>query len=99
MDFPGENAVIVVESGNGAYAQFVTAGRHIMGADEPVDFACLGWTEQDRPIRIISLTGDLTSEQSDRLLKVAEKCPVSQTLQRASEVISRPAETTAPALA
>ena len=31
-------AVIVSESGNGPYAQFVTAGRHVMGADEPESF-------------------------------------------------------------
>ena len=30
-----ETAVVVTESGNGPYAQFVTAGRHVMGADEP----------------------------------------------------------------
>ncbi len=30
-----ENAVVVTESGNGPYGQFVTAGRHVMGADEP----------------------------------------------------------------
>jgi putative redox protein len=28
-------SVVVSESGNGPYAQFVTAGRHVMGADEP----------------------------------------------------------------
>ena len=27
--------VVITESGNGPYAQFVTAGRHVMGADEP----------------------------------------------------------------
>jgi putative redox protein len=30
-----ETAVVVTESGIGPYAQFVTAGRHVMGADEP----------------------------------------------------------------
>jgi putative redox protein len=30
-----ENLVIVSESGNGPYAEFVTAGHHVMGADEP----------------------------------------------------------------
>jgi putative redox protein len=30
-----EAAVVVTESGNGPYAQFVTAGRHVLGADEP----------------------------------------------------------------
>lgn len=30
-----ERTVTVVESGNGPYAQYVTAGRHVFGADEP----------------------------------------------------------------
>ena len=30
-----ENTVTVIESGLGPYAQFVTVGRHVMGADEP----------------------------------------------------------------
>jgi uncharacterized OsmC-like protein len=30
--------VAVVESGNGPYAQFVTAGHHVMAADEPERF-------------------------------------------------------------
>ena len=30
-----EKIVTVVESGNGPYAQFVTAGRHFLEADEP----------------------------------------------------------------
>ncbi|HKT18262.1 MAG TPA: osmotically inducible protein C, partial [Stellaceae bacterium] len=29
-------AVVVSESGNGPYAQFVTAGHHVFGADEPL---------------------------------------------------------------
>ena len=35
MSSPIENTVTVVESGNGPYAQFVTAGHHVLGADEP----------------------------------------------------------------
>jgi uncharacterized OsmC-like protein len=31
---------------------------------------------------------DLPPEQRQRLLEIAEKCPVSQTLQRASDVVS-----------
>ena len=38
MSTPVENTVTVVESGNGPYAQFVTAGRHVLGADEPESF-------------------------------------------------------------
>lgn len=30
-----DRAVTVVESGNGPYAQYITAGRHVFGADEP----------------------------------------------------------------
>ena len=30
-----ETSVIVTESGDGPYAQFVTVGHHVMGADEP----------------------------------------------------------------
>jgi putative redox protein len=29
------NTVTVTESGVGPYGQFVTVGRHVMGADEP----------------------------------------------------------------
>ena len=38
--------------------------------------------------RRITLQGDLTNEQCDRLLAIAEKCPVSQTLSRSSRVES-----------
>ena len=30
-----ERSVTVVESGNGPYGQYVTAGRHVLGSDEP----------------------------------------------------------------
>src|SRR6476619_4004410 len=30
-----EHSVLVLESGNGPYAQFVQVGHHVMGADEP----------------------------------------------------------------
>jgi putative redox protein len=132
-----ENTVTVVESGNGPYAQFITAGRHVLGADEPESLgghdtgpspyeyvlaglgACTamtlrmyasrhGWglsktsvdlqhektlgsdgkSKVDRFNRIIRLEGNLTDEQRRRLLEIAEKCPVSQTLQRASVVNS-----------
>lgn len=42
----------------------------------------------DRFERRITLDGDLTGEQRQRLLEIAEKCPVSQTLSRASRVDS-----------
>jgi putative redox protein len=43
----------------------------------------------DRFERTITLAGDLTDEQKIRLLEVAGKCPVSQTLSRGSEIASR----------
>ena len=133
-----ENTVTVTESGQGPYAQFVTVGRHVMGADEPELLggrdtgaspyeyllaglgACTAMTLRmyatrkvwpldkiavelrhekipassglgtiDRFERAIHLTGSLTDEQKSRLLEVADKCPVSQTLQRPSVVLSR----------
>lgn len=139
-----ENAVTVVESGNGPYAQFVTAGRHVLGADEPealggrdtgpspYEFilaglgACTAMTlrmyaaRQQWPLkrmavrlrhekipapdgkskidqfeREILIEGDLTPEQRQRLLEIAEKCPVSQTLRRASVIVSKLSETAA----
>ena len=35
MNTPAEAIITVVESGNGPYAQFVTAGHHVLGDDEP----------------------------------------------------------------
>jgi putative redox protein len=136
-----ETSVTVVESGNGPYAQFVTAGRHVMGADEPERFggrdtgpspyeyllaglgACTAMTLRmyadqhrwplekiavdvthdkiavadsarkiDRFRRTIRLTGALTDDQKTRLLDIADKCPVSQTLQRSSTVVSHIAD-------
>ncbi|MGE0415678.1 MAG: OsmC family protein [Acetobacteraceae bacterium] len=42
----------------------------------------------DRFERQISLSGDLTQDQRQRLLEIADKCPVSQTLSRESRVES-----------
>lgn len=133
-----EPKVIVTESGNGPYAQFVTAGRHVMGADEPERFgghdtgpspyeyllaglgACTAMTvrmyaarhawkldrvsvelrhdkvalegaasKTDRFERVIHLEGDLADEQRAKLLDVAERCPVSQTLTRPSVIVTR----------
>lgn len=39
--------------------------------------------------REIELTGDLSAEQRQRLLEIADKCPVHQTLERANEVVTR----------
>ena len=46
----------------------------------------------DRFERIIHLHGDLTDEQRTHLLEIANRCPVSQTLQRSSVVVSLLAE-------
>ena len=138
MDDNSNSGVTVTESGAGRYAEFVTAGHHVMSADEPERLggsdtgpspyeyllAALGtctamtlrmyatrksWPldkivvelrhdkiemptvvgRLDRFERVIRLTGELTSEQASRLLEIAEKCPVSQTLQRRSIVLSR----------
>jgi len=128
--------VVVAESGNGPYGQFITAGHHVLGADEPEAVggkdtgpdpyelllsalgACTamtlrmyadrhGWplahvsvrlrhvqrasvskNIKDRFERIVELSGTLTPEQRTQLLEIAERCPVSQTLQRASEISS-----------
>jgi putative redox protein len=128
--------VTVVESGNGPYAQFVTAGRHVMGVDEPERLgghdtgpspyeyllaalgACSAMTIRmyaarhewplrqvtvrlvhealrgpdgapiDRFVRRIALAGELTEQQRSRLLEIAERCPVSRTLRRPSEIVT-----------
>jgi putative redox protein len=46
--------------------------------------------------RVIHLDGDLTEEQRLRLLGIAEKCPVSQTLRRSSVIDSRLADAAPP---
>lgn len=46
----------------------------------------------DRFIRVIRLTGELTGEQRLRLLEIADKCPVHQTLEQSSEVITELAD-------
>jgi putative redox protein len=38
MNDPIDHAVIVEESGNGPYAQFVSVGHHVLGEDEPERF-------------------------------------------------------------
>ncbi len=58
---------------------------------------CAGCDE--KPVKIdhiereIELTGDLSDEQRQRLLAIANKCPVHETLMRANEVVTtlRPA--------
>ncbi len=43
----------------------------------------------DKFERTIILSGELSFEERQRLLEIAEHCPVSQTLQRPSAVVSR----------
>ena len=131
-----ERKVVVVESGNGKYGQFITTGAHVLGADEPEALggmntgpdpfelllsglgACTAMTIRmyadrkgmllervsvhlshvqrasqasglgDGFERIIKLEGALSLEDRERLLQIAERCPVSQTLQRTSEISS-----------
>ena len=131
-----DRSVTVSESGNGPYGQFVTAGRHVFGADEPESLggrdtgpdpyelvlaglgACTAMTIRmfadrkkiplarievrlrhvqrassgrdmtDKIERIIRLEGELTPEQRQALLEIAEKCPVSRTLRLGSEIAS-----------
>lgn len=140
-----ERNVAVIESGNGPFGQFITAGNHVIGADEPRSLggndtgpdpyelvlaglgACTAMTLRmyadrhkwpllrvevplhhaqrastqgglaDRFERIITLHGSLTDEQRNKLLEIAGRCPVSQTLQRASLVESKLAPVEQPA--
>ncbi|MEQ8293486.1 MAG: bifunctional alpha/beta hydrolase/OsmC family protein [Roseovarius sp.] len=43
----------------------------------------------DRFRRVIRLEGELSEEQRQRLLEIADKCPVHRTLERSSEVVTR----------
>jgi putative redox protein len=140
-----DKTVTVVESGNGPYAQFVTAGHHVMAArragtvrrprywavtlrvsagcsrflyrDDPARVRRAAWLGAapgdcqaapavrtfdnsgvvDRFIRSIELSGDLNSEQRGKLLEIAERCPVSRTLQRPSEIVTELAPASAAA--
>lgn len=131
-----ERRVTVVESGNGPYGQYITAGDHVLGADEPAELggrntgpdpyelllsglgACTAMTlrmyaarhkmplervevrlrhvqqasapggPSDKFERVIVLTGPLGADDRQRLLEIAVRCPVSQTLKRPSEITS-----------
>lgn len=50
--------------------------------------ATAGKDLKDKFERIILLEGDLTEEQRAHLLDIADRCPVSQTLKRSSEIAS-----------
>ena len=135
-----QREVTVVESGNGPYGQFITAGTHVLGADEPgavggkntgpdpyelvlaglgactamtirmyanrkqmplkkvevrlrhLQRAAAGKDIKDKFERVVILEGDLTNEQRQHLLEIADRCPVSQTLKRSSDIASSLAE-------
>jgi putative redox protein len=56
-----------------------------------------GKNQVDRFERILHVEGDLTDQQRAHLLEIAERCPVSQTLQRSSIITTSAAEASAPA--
>jgi len=132
-----KRSVVVAESADKPYGQFVTIGPHTMRADEadalgghdtgpsPYEYVLAGlgactamtlrmyadrhnlplektsvevWhkiavssdgnTQVDRFERIIRLQGELSDQQRAHLLEIADRCPVSQTLQRSSVIVS-----------
>ena len=46
----------------------------------------------DRFYRTLRLSGDLTDDQRRKLIQIAERCPISRTLQRPSQVVTYLAE-------
>ena len=140
----GKGDVLVMESGDGKYAQTINVGRHWLRADEPPSVggddsgpspyqllsAALGacttmtmrmyaehkkWSvgrmsvrvhhekihakdsaesekkegKVDRIEREIEVEGDLTDEQRQKLLEIADKCPVHRTLHSQVIITSR----------
>ncbi len=138
-----EGAVVVTETGEGPFAQRITAGRHVLRADEPPSVggknsgptpydlllaglgACTSMTLRmyagrkklplervsvalrhekihaqdcadcettegrvDRIEREITLSGPLDAEQRQRLLEIADKCPVHRTLESEIKVVT-----------
>jgi uncharacterized OsmC-like protein len=53
-------------------------------------------TRLDRITREITLAGPLTDEQRNRLVQIAERCPVHRTLMGPKEIVTRLAQGTAP---
>jgi putative redox protein len=47
---------------------------------------------KDRFERVITMDGQLSTEERQHLLAIAERCPVSQTLKRSSDITSLLAE-------
>jgi uncharacterized OsmC-like protein/alpha-beta hydrolase superfamily lysophospholipase len=147
---PGGSGVVVRETRRGRFQQEVTAGRHRLVADEPIDAggldsgpgpydlllaglgACTSMTLRmyaerkalpldrvtvrlahsrihavdcescetregmlHRIDRIITLAGDLDADQRQRLLEIADKCPVHRTLTSEIEIrtLEQPVQT------
>lgn len=61
----------------------------ILHAKEHATDAAEPGAKVDRFERHIRLTGDLSDDQRDRLLEIADKCPVHRTLERSSEVVTK----------
>ena len=130
------NLVTVSETGEGAYANFIATGSHVLRADEPEHLgglntgpgpfelmsaalgACTsitlrmylerkGWPvssisvdvhhrkaddadetgwKADIFTRTLKVEGDLTADQRDRLIEIANKCPVHKSLHRTAVI-------------
>ncbi len=142
-----EGTVVVTETGDGPYAQRITAGCHVLSADEPPSVggkntgptpydlllaglgACTSMTLRmyagrkklplerisvalrhekihaqdcadcetsegrvDRIEREITVTGALDAEQRQRLLEIADRCPVHRSLENEVKVVTALAE-------
>ena len=55
------------------------------------DADAAGTQKVDRFTRVIHLQGELTADQHQRLMEIADKCPVHRTLERTVQVITRAA--------
>ncbi len=142
-----EGTVVVTETGDGPFAQRITAGRHVLSADEPPSVggkntgptpydlllaglgACTSMTLRmyagrkklplervsvalrhekihaqdcadcetsegrvDRIEREITVTGALDAKQRQRLLEIADRCPVHRSLENEVKVVTALAE-------
>ena len=73
--------VILQELGHDPFPDQQVRLRHVQRATAGKDL-------MDKFERIVLLDGDLSAEQRQRLLEIAEKCPVSTTLRQGSEIAS-----------
>ena len=55
------------------------------------DADAAGTQKVDRFTRVIHLQGELTADQHQRLMEIADKCPVHRTLERTVQVVTRAA--------